>query len=58
LELVREKGWVDDDELERLLASEAMTDPRRPSEWAAMPVRIPALRRQVEPAVGLGAIAD
>ena len=27
-ELVREKGWLDDAELERLLAPEAMTDPR------------------------------
>ena len=51
-------GWVDADELERLLASEAMTDPRKPSEWAVMPVGIPALRRHVEPAVGLGAVAD
>ena len=33
-DLVREKGWLDDEELERLLAPEAMTDPRRPSEWA------------------------
>lgn len=31
-ELVREKGWLDDEELERLLAPEAMTDPRRPSD--------------------------
>ena len=42
-ELVREKGWLDDEELERLLAPEAMTDPRRPSEWAVMPVGIPPL---------------
>jgi aspartate ammonia-lyase len=51
-ELVREKGWLDDEELERLLAPEAMTDPRRPSEWAVMPVGIPPLRRHVKQAVG------
>jgi hypothetical protein len=57
-ELVREKGWLDDEELTRLLAPEAMTDPRRPSEWPVMPVGIPPLRRHVEPAVVLGAVAD
>jgi aspartate ammonia-lyase len=56
-ELVRETGWLDD-ELERLLAPEAMTDPRKPSEWAVMPVGIAPLQRDVEPAVRLGAIAE
>ncbi len=53
-ELVREKGWLDDDELARLLAPEAMTDPRRPSESAVMPVKIPSPQRDVEPAGALG----
>jgi hypothetical protein len=54
---VREKGWLDD-ELARLLAPEAMTDPRRPSESAVMPVRIPLPQRHVEPAGVLGAVAE
>jgi aspartate ammonia-lyase len=57
-ELVREKGWLDDEELERLLAPEAMTDPRRPSEWAVMSVGIPPSRRHVEQAVAFGTTAD
>ena len=57
-ELVREKGWLDDEELERLLAPEAMTDPRRPSEWAVMSVGIPPSRRHVEQAVALGTTTD
>jgi aspartate ammonia-lyase len=57
-ELVREKGWLDDDELARLLAPEAMTDPRRPGESAVMPVRIPSPQRHVEPAGVLGAVAE
>ena len=57
-ELVREKGWLDDDELARLLAPEAMTDPRRPSESAVMPVRIPSPQRHVEPVGVLGAVAE
>ena len=52
-ELVREKGWRDDEELERLLAPEAMTDPRTPSDWAGTPGTTPPLQRHVEPAVGL-----
>jgi hypothetical protein len=41
-----------------LLAPEAMTDPRRPSEWAVMSVGIPPSRRHVEQAVALGTTAD
>ena len=40
-ELVREKGWLDDEERERLLAPEAMTDPRTPSDWAGTPGTTP-----------------
>jgi aspartate ammonia-lyase len=56
-ELVREKGWLDD-ELARLLAPEAMTDPRRPSEWTVMPVGTPTRQSHVEPAAVLKANAD
>ncbi|GLP81004.1 hypothetical protein TUM20984_24240 [Mycobacterium antarcticum] len=54
-ELVREKGWLDDDELARLLAPEAMTDPRTPSDW---PGTTSLPQRHVEPAVGLGTVGD
>jgi hypothetical protein len=58
-ELVREKGWLDDDELARLLAPEAMTNPRTPSECAVMPVGIPSRQSHVdEPAGALEAKAD
>ncbi len=56
-ELVREKDWLDDEELARLLAPEAMTDPRRPSEWAVTPIRIPA-PQHVEQTAPLDAVAD
>jgi aspartate ammonia-lyase len=56
-ELVRERGWLDDEELAGLLAPEAMTDPRRPSEWAVTPIGVPAPQHVTQTAP-LEAVAD